>query len=165
MAIESLVPDETRRMVGQLLGEPLTATITAKEAQRFAMASGDLNPLYMDNAAARSAGFDGTLVPPVYLAWALSAARPLSEIRDDGLYLSGGRRVPLNVARVMFGGEEWTFLEPALAGDTITSEMRLKSLEEKTGSSGAFVLQITETTYTDQRGRIVAKALGRSIAR
>ena len=101
----------------------------------------------------------------MYLAWALSAARPLSEVRDDGLYLSGGRRVALNVARVMFGGEEWTFFEPVLAGDTITSEMRLKSLEEKTGSSGAFVLQMTETTYTDQRGRIVAKALGRSIAR
>ena len=65
----------------------------------------------------------------------------------------------------MFGGEDWDFLEPVLAGDTITSETRLKSLDEKSGSSGAFVLQMTETTYTNQHGRLVARAIGRSIAR
>ena len=165
MTGQSLVPDETRRMVGELLGEPLTATITAKEARRFALACGDLNPLYLDEEAALSAGYPCTLVPPVFLAWSLAPTRPLDEVREAGLYRTGGRRVALNVERVMFGGEEWEFFEPVLAGDTITSEMRLKSLEEKTGSSGAFVLQMTETTYTDQRGRIVAKALGRSIAR
>ena len=35
---EALIPEEAREMVGQLLSEPLTGTITAKEAQRFALA-------------------------------------------------------------------------------------------------------------------------------
>ena len=56
-------------------------------------------------------------------------------------------------------------LEPVFAGDTITSETRLKSLEEKSGGSGPFVLQMTETTYTNQDGAVVARAVGRSIAR
>jgi len=73
--------------------------------------------------------------------------------------------VTLNMKRVMFGGEEWEFLEPVFAGDTITSETRLKSLEEKSGGSGPFVLQMTETTYTNQDGAVVARAVGRSIAR
>ncbi len=165
MAKDSLIPDDTREMVGQLLSEPLTGTITAKEAQRFALASDDLNPLYFEEEAARAAGYRTTLVPPIFLAWALAPARPLSETRQDGLYRGGGKRVSLNVKRVMFGGEEWEFLEPVLAGDTITSETRLKSLDEKNGSSGPFVLQITETTYSNQDGRVVAKAVGRSIAR
>ena len=42
---------------------------------------------------------------------------------------------------------------------------RLKSLEEKSGGSGPFVLQMTETTYRNQDGAVVARATGRSIAR
>lgn len=152
-------------MVGQLLSEPVTSTITAKEARRFALAADDLNPLYFDEAAAQEAGYRTTLVPPVFLAWSLGPPRPVSDVRVDGLYRGEGKRVTLNVRRVMFGGEEWEFLQPVYAGDTITSETRLRSLEEKSGSSGPFVLQMTETAYTNQHGDVVARAFGRSIAR
>jgi acyl dehydratase len=162
---ETLIPDEARQMIGELLSEPLSGTITAKEAQRFALAAGDHNPLYFDESAAREAGYRTTLVPPVFLAWSLAPARPVDEVRVDGLYRGEGRRVSLNVKRVMFGGEEWEFLEPVYAGDTITGETRLKSLEEKTGGSGPFVLQMTETVYRNQDGQVVARAAGRSIAR
>lgn len=162
---QSLVPEETRQLIGERLSDPLTATISAKEAQRFALAADDRNPLYFDEDAARAAGYRTTLVPPIFLAWSLTPPRPLDQVREDGLYRSGGRRVQLNVKRVMFGGEDWELLEPVYAGDTITSETRLKSLEEKEGSSGPFVLQVTETTYTNQDGTVVARAEGRSIAR
>ncbi len=152
-------------MIGQPLSEPVTGTITARDARRFALAAGDLNPLYFDEAAARDAGYRTTLVPPVFLAWSLTPPRPLEDVRVDGLYRGEGKRVTLNVKRVMFGGEEWEFLEPVFAGDTITSVTRLKSLEEKAGGSGPFVLQMTETTYTNQDGAVVARAVGRSIAR
>ncbi|MDZ7726912.1 MAG: MaoC family dehydratase N-terminal domain-containing protein [Dehalococcoidia bacterium] len=158
-------PRSTRQLIGERLSDPLTATISAKEAQRFALAAEDHNPLYFDEDAARAAGYRTTLVPPIFLAWSLTPPRPLDQVREDGLYRSGGRRVSLNVKRVMFGGEEWELLEPVYAGDTITSETRLKSLEEKDGSSGPFVLQVTETTYTNQDGTVVARAEGRSIAR
>jgi len=165
MALNTLIPDEAMAMVGQLLAEPVTGTITAKEAQRFALAAGDLNPLYFDEQAARAAGYRSTLVPPIFLAWALAPARPVGETRQDGLYRSGGRRVSLNVKRVMFGGEDWEFRTPVFGGDTITSETRLRSLEQKEGSAGPFVLQMTETTYRNQNGQTVATAIGRSIAR
>ncbi|MEO8539378.1 MAG: MaoC family dehydratase N-terminal domain-containing protein [bacterium] len=162
---EGLIPEETRSMIGQLLSEPVTGTITAAAAQRFALAADDRNPLYFDESFARSCGYRTTLVPPVFLAWSLNPPRPVEDVRVDGLYRGEGKRVSLNVKRVMFGGEEWEFLEPLCAGDTFTSETRLKSLEEKSGGSGAFVLQMTETTYTNQDGNVVAKAVGRSIAR
>ena len=161
----SLVPDDTRALVGTAISEPTMATITTKEAQRFALAADDPNPLYFDGEAAKAAGYRTTLVPPIFLAWALTPPRPLSEVRTDGLYFSGGRRVALNVKRVMFGGEEWEFLAPVFAGDTVTAQTWLKALDEKDGSSGPFVLQTTETTYTNQDGELVARARGLSIAR
>ena len=160
-----LIPDETRAMVGQLLSEPVTGLISAAAAQRFALAADDLNLLYFDEAAAKEAGYRTTLIPPVFLAWSLNPPRPISQVREDGLYRGEGKRVALNVKRVMFGGEEWEFLAPLYAGDTYTSETRLKSLDEKSGGSGPFVLQMTETTYTNQDGVVVARATGRSIAR
>jgi acyl dehydratase len=162
---EPLIPEETRAMIGQLLSQPVTGVITAAAAQRFALAADDRNPLYFDEAAAQAAGYRTTLIPPVFLAWSLNPPRPISEVRVDGLYRGEGKRVSLNVKRVMFGGEEWEFLEPLYAGDTYTSETRLKSLEEKSGGSGPFVLQMTETTYRNQDGAVVARATGRSIAR
>jgi acyl dehydratase len=160
-----LIPSETRALIGQPLSEPLTGKILAKEAQRFALAADDLNPLYFDEEAARAAGYRATLVPPIFLAWSLAPVRPVSELRQDGLYRGGGPRVTLNVKRVMFGGEEWEFTGPVYAGDTITAQTWLKDLEEKEGGSGPFVLQTTETTYTNQDGQVVARARGLSIAR
>src|SRR5690349_6353165 len=121
MTTESLIPAEARRMVGERLSEPITSTITANEAQRSALAADDLNPLYFDESAARAAGYRTTLVPPIFLAWSLAPARPVDQVRIDGLYRGDGRRVTLNVKRVMFGGEDWEFLAPVFAGDTITS--------------------------------------------
>jgi acyl dehydratase len=143
----------------------LTSTITAKESQRFALAVGDMNPIYFDESAARAAGYRGLVVPPAFLAWALAPCRPLDELREDGLYKARGKRVRLRVKRMMFGGEEWEYRAPVHAGDTVTATVRLASLEEKQGSSGPFVLQTTETRYTNQDGVLVARARGRGVAR
>jgi acyl dehydratase len=162
---QSLIPDETRARIGRPLGEPLTGVIRAKEARRFALAADDRNPLYLDEEAARAAGYPTTLVPPMFLGWALGRLRPVQDLRRDGLYRGEGKGVTLNVKRVMFGGEEWEFLAPVLAGETITAQTVLVGLEEKEGRSGPFVLQTTETTYTNQDGRVVARARSLSIAR
>jgi len=163
--MSGLIPEESLALVGELLDEPLTSTITAKESRRFALAAGDTNPIYLDESAAREAGYRGVVVPPIFLAWALAPYRPLDELRKDGLYRARGKRVTLRAKRMMFAGEEWEYLAPVYAGDTMTATLRLESLEEKQGSSGPFVLQTTETRYTNQHGVLVARARGRSIAR
>ena len=161
----SLIPPETRALIGQRLGEPVAATIQAQDAERFAFAAGDTNPIYFDDAAARAAGHRTRVVPPGLLVWALEPPRPLGALREDGLWRDTGTPVPLRVARVLYGGEEWEYRAAVHPGDTITAETRLASLEEKTGGSGPFVLVTTETTYTNQSREVVAIARGRRIAR
>jgi len=161
----SLIPPETSALVGQRLGEPVTAAIHAADAERFALAVGDRNPIYFDEAAARTAGHRTRVVPTVFLAWALEPPRPLEALREDGLWRDEGPRVALHVKRILYGGEEWEFRAAVHVGDTITAETRLASLEEKTGGSGPFVLMTTETTYTNQAHEVVAIARGQRIAR
>jgi len=161
----SLIPPETRTLVGKRLGAPVSAPIHAEDAERFAFAAGDTNPIYFDDAAARAAGHRTRVVPPGFLVWALEPPRPLGALREDGLWRDTGTPVPLRVKRVLYGGEEWDYHAAVHPGDTITAETRLASLEEKTGGSGPFVLMTTETTYTNQAGEVVAVARGQRIAR
>lgn len=164
---ESLIPEETRALVGQRLADPISRTISHDEGRRFAYAADDLNPIYFDEVAAQAAGYRGCVIPPTYLGWAIGPFRALTALRLDGLYGAGAdaRRITLNVKRSMAAGDEWDFLAPVYPGDTITAETRLKSLEEKSGSSGPFVLQTTETSYTNQHGEVVARMRGSGIAR
>jgi len=160
-----LIPRETAALVGQRLGAPVSAAIHAHDAERFAYAAGDTNPIYFDDAAARAAGHRTRVVPPGFLVWALEPPRPLEALREDGLWRDAGPPIRLHVSRVLYAGEEWEYRAAVHPGDTITAETRLASLEEKTGGSGPFVLATTETTYTNQANEVVAILRGRRIAR
>jgi acyl dehydratase len=135
--------------VGERVAGPVTATVTAQGAQRYAQAVGDLNPVYFDLDAARAAGYAGLVCPPTYVAYALVQGRPLEDVGVDGLFV-GERPLRLDVGRVMFGGEEWDFVTPVLAGDVITAETTLSAIDQKDGTKGPFVRITRETVYRRQ---------------
>jgi len=143
-------------MVGQPLGDPVSATITRRESQRYARAVGDLAAIYFDEDAARAAGYDGLVAPPTFVGHAVVEGATLGDLRTDGLWADRGPKLRLAVSRTMFGGEEWELRGPVLVGDTITAQRRLGAVEEKDGRSGPFVLLHYETTFTNQRDEVVA---------
>jgi acyl dehydratase len=152
-------------MVGRALGPPVSAEITRREAQRYARAVGDLDPIYFDAEAAHAAGYDGLVAPPTFVGHAVVEGSTLDDLREDGLWIDRSQRLRLAVSRTMFGGEEWEFRLPVLVGDTITAQRRLGRVEEKDGRSGPFVLIHYETTFTNQRGEAVAVSRLVGIAR
>jgi acyl dehydratase len=172
---ESLVTDEAKAMIGRQV-DRRSGVVHAKEAQRFAAAVGDLNPLYFDEEVARSQGHPGLLAPPLFLPHALLGVARLDALREDGVpregggdvpvrAQEGGGDVPVRAQRLMAGGEEYEFLAPLRVGDTITAETRIRDIEEKQGRSGRFVLITRETVYTNQDGVPVAKGRFTLIAR
>lgn len=161
---ESLIPEETMALVGEPLIEPVTIVIDARESQRYAHAVGDANPIYFDEDAAKAAGYRTMVAPPTFVSHAPVPPRHQEALREDGLYLTSDR-VRLRVDRMMFGGEEWDFLEPVCIGDEITAETRLAQLDEKQGSKGPFVRTVRETTYTRSDGVVVARSRQIGIAR
>lgn len=160
----SLIPPESLALIGQVESESPAVEITAIGAQRYAHAVGDLNPLYFDESFAKGCGYRTTIAPPTYVQYALVRTRPLSDVRDDGLF-KGNSALRLRVQRTMFGGEEWDFVEPVHIGDRIRAVSRLSGLDEKQGSKGPFVRITRETTYTNQFDHVVARARQIGIAR
>lgn len=160
----SLIPPESLARVGEPLSDPVTVRIEQREAQRYAYAVGDENPVYFDEAAAHAAGYRTLTVPPTFITHAIVPPRPAGEMRTDGLYRDG-TGVRLEVSRMMFGGEEWDFLDDVCVGDVITATTRLAALDQKEGSKGPFVRQVRETTYVNQDGATVARNRQIGIAR
>lgn len=162
--MSDLVPPEARALIGEVTAGPVTAAITAKESQRYAQAVGDLNPLYFDESAAHAAGYRTIVCPPTFLDHVVVEGQPLEDLRTDGLFRNP-RAPKLGLQRVMFGGQEWDWLEPVYVGDTVTATQRLVGIDEREGSKGPFVLVTWETTFTNQDGRTVARARLQGISR
>ncbi len=165
MAEESMITPEAKAMIGQETGRN-SGVVYLKEAQRFAAAANDLNPLYFDEEVAKAQGYKGVIAPPMFLTQVMQGVTRLEGLRPDGIPGGGGGGIPLrNAERRMAGGEDYEFLEPLYPGDTITSVSRIANIEEKTGRSGTFVLVSRESTYTNQDGVVVARSRGSMIAR
>ena len=160
----SLIPSESLARVGEVLAGPVTVPIDRREAQRYAYAVGDENPLYFDEKAAHSAGYRTITVPPLFITHALVLPKPANTLREDGLY-EDTTSVQLEVSRMMFGGEEWDFIEPVCVGDEITATPRLADLDQKEGSKGPFVRLVRETTFVNQDEQVVARSRQIGIAR
>lgn len=142
--------DEIARRPEQvsLLGE-----ITALMFQRYAIAVGDLNPIYFDDAAARAAGHPGIVAPPNFLTsilgWQPGPAEP--DLLEDGT--EAGILAPeIRGLRLMGGGHELTFGRPVRPGDVVTARRKLTELYEREAKFGVLIFAISEIAYTDQRG-------------
>jgi acyl dehydratase len=160
----TLVPPEATAMIGQVTAGPVSALVTAREAQRYAQAVDDLNPVYFDEDAARAAGHRTLIAPPTFLEHVVVQGRGVGEMRVDGLFRDPTSK-GLALKRVMFGGQEWEFLAPAHVGDTVTAVQHLTDITEKDGAKGPFVLVTWEWTFTDQRGSVIARCRQQGISR
>lgn len=167
MAAESMISDQAKAMIGRVTGRG-SGVAYLKEAQRWAAAANDRNPLYFDDEAAKAAGYRGVIIPPLFITQVTQGVSDLATLRPDGI--PGAAPPPpagqdgdsagagANLGRMMFGGEEIELFGAVYPGDELVSESRFQSIEEKKGRSGPFLLITHETTYTNQHGEVVAKS-------
>ncbi len=132
----------------KVLGE-----VTALMFQRYAVAVGDLNPIYFDDEAARRAGYPGIVAPPNFLTsvlgWEPGPAEP--DLLEDGT--EGGILAPeIHGLRLMGGGHELTFGRPVRPGDVVTARRKLVELYQREAKFGVLLFSISDIVYTDQRG-------------
>jgi acyl dehydratase len=119
--------------------------------RKFAEAIGDDDPIYVDEQAARAAGFKTIVAPPTFLC--TFRAQELPDLK-----LQYGR-VRLN------GGNEYEYYQPIYVGDTITLTAKYADVSERSGRTGSMVFVITELTFKNQHGEVVATGRNTGIMR
>src|SRR5690606_12647343 len=118
--------------------------ITAKEIRRFALAVGDRNPAYHDEAAAQQGRWGSIVAPPTYALW---ACHPVSQ---DGFVedlTPGGypeRMAALVIPKLPFenplhGGDEHEFFQPIRVGDVLTGRTKVIDVYAKVGRTRTMI--------------------------
>lgn len=165
MAQQSLITDEIRSWVGRET-PPWTIEVSRLDVKRFAVATDDLNPLYLDEEKAKQSRYDGLVAPPLFYMAPLTEPKPESELRPDGLPYEGKFPIPPTpLPRLMDGGTDIEFFQPIRVGDVLTGRSKIMDIYQKDGRSGALIFVVRETTFTNQQGEVVLIEKGASILR
>ncbi len=165
MSSESLITDEIRSWIGREV-PPWTIEVTRRDVARFAVATDDLNPLYLDEDRAKQSRYGGLIAPPLFYMAPLTEPVPETALRTDGLPFEGKFPVPPTpLPRLMDGGTEVEFLQPVRVGDVLTGRSQITDIYQKEGRSGPLIFVQRETTFTNQNGEFVLIEKGATILR
>jgi hydroxyacyl-ACP dehydratase HTD2-like protein with hotdog domain len=165
MAAQSLITDEIRSWIGRETPS-WTIEVSRLDVQRFAVATDDLNPLYLDEEKAKQSVYGGVIAPPLFYMAPLTEPKPESELRHDGLPYEGKFPIPPTpLPRLMDGGTDIEFFQPIRVGDVLTGRSKIVDLYQKEGRSGPLIFVVRETTFTNQQGAVVLIEKGASILR
>ena len=105
----------------------------------FAKATGETDPVYLDEVAALAAGHPGLPAAPTYLfSLALSAPAKRGDVFDPEHGLGIDR------SRVLHGEQGFTHHRPIYAGDRLVLTTRTSDVYTKKGGALEFVVQDTE---------------------
>mgnify|MGYP001088974673 CR=1 FL=1 len=154
---DTSVPAEALAMIGKE-AVPQSCEVTKTAIRRFAQAIGNADPVYVDEEYAKTTRWGGIVAPPTFF-FALGYYDDAAGIRlrEDGRPTGSELDVPLPVSRTVGGASSVEFGVPARPGDVITMRKRVADVYSKEGKSGTLYFTVVETTYTNQRGELVAR--------
>jgi len=134
-----------KRFIGHVM-PTFSAEVEKGRLRFFAKATGQTDPVYADEAAARAAGFPSLPVPSTFLFCLEMEAPDPAAIRN----LLG-----MDYRTLLHGEQGFTYHRMAFAGDTLTFEQRIDDIYDKKGGALEFVVR--KTRVTNQRGEDVAE--------
>ncbi len=151
----AVITDETRAWIGrssELM--PLPEEVAASDVRRYVEATGDHNPLWLNDEVARSAGYRGRVVPPMLvidLVWRLK--------HTDAGRMTDRVPLPANYIDTRNVETEMEWLEPVYVGDRISIRHHIRDIVARPGRRGLGVYISRETEYVRDDGRLVARVV------
>jgi acyl dehydratase len=142
-----------REFIGRAYPAPATYEVGREHIRRFAEAVQDLNPAYLDPAAARALGHPDVVAPPTFLTvlgFRFAADGPIA---DPAL--------GLDYSLVVHGEQSFELHRPVVAGDVLSAVSRVEDIRD--AGRNELVTQVTEVTGAD--GEPVATLRGTLVSR
>jgi len=131
---------------------PVTYAVGREKIREYAAAVGEANPLHHDLEAARSAGYDDLVAPPMFVV--VYAARAMGPAILDP-------EVGIDLMMMVHGGQEFEWGPLVVAGDEITTTPMVKDIADR----GGMAFYVFESVSENQRGETVCTATWTNIVR
>ena len=131
---------------------PTVYAVGREKVREYARAVGESDPLHLDVEAARAAGYDDVVAPPMFaVVYAMPAVA-------QGMF---DPEVGIDFSRLVHAGQAFAWGPLVVAGDEISTTVSLKDVSERRGS-GFFVF---ESVSRNQRGETVSTGTWSNIVR
>lgn len=134
-----------RKWIGYELGTSVLP-IERTRLKFFAKAIGETNPIYLDEEAARAAGYRDLPAPPSFL---------FAAELDSGTVFSLVEKMEIPVAKLLHGEQSFTWHLPVIAGDVVTVSAKVSDIFDK--KNGALQFVVKDSTAVNQNGERVAE--------
>ena len=132
--------------------EPVTYAVGREKIREYASAVGETNPLHFDLEAARAAGYDDLVAPPMFaVVYAARAVGPAILDPDVGI----------NFAMMVHAGQEFVWGPAVVGGDEITTTATVKDIADR----GGLAFYEFESVSENQRGGTVCTGTWTQIVR
>ncbi len=140
-----------RSLIGRE-SEPVVHEVEKGALRRFAEALGDPNPVYVDEGAARAAGYTSLVAPPTFAVVLTSNER----FRHS---------LDLGTRSILHGEQQFEYGRPIVAGDRITVRSKVADVHERAGASGPMDVLVVEDEGRDDKGELVFRTRAMLILR
>ena len=150
----ALLTEELKAWIGREAHYSAREELGRASIRYFALAMGDDNPLYVDDAYAKQAGYPSLIAPPTLVCETSQYAHGAPN--HDG-YIGHEWQLPVAGCRLIRAGNDYEFTRPVLPGDRISVTWTLEDIVERSASRGGTQLFVTSIArYRDARGEVVA---------
>jgi acyl dehydratase len=120
---------------------PVAYAVGREKVREYAHAVGETNTLHLDVDAARAAGHRDVVAPPMF-AVVYSSPAVIPAFFDP--------EVGMDFARMVHGGQEFTWGPLVVAGDEITTEVEVADITDR-GGVGFFVFESRSDNQDGER--------------
>jgi acyl dehydratase len=132
--------------------EPVLYAVGREKIREYAAAVGETNLLHHDLEAARAAGYDDLVAPPMFVV--VYAGRSVGPaVVDPG--------VGINLMRMVHGSQEFEWGPVVVAGDEISTVTTVKEIAER----GGMAFYVFESRSENQVGETVCTGTWTNIVR
>ncbi len=131
---------------------PVSYAVGREKVREYARAVGERSALYFDVAAARAAGYEDVVAPPMFVVvYAFPAVLPA--LFDD--------EIGIDFARLVHSGQQFEWGPVVVAGDEIATTVSLADVSERAGN-GFYTFG---SQSVNQRGETVCTAVWSNVVR
>lgn len=119
---------------------PHSADVEKGRLRFFAKATGQTDPVYIDEQAAKAAGHRSLPVPPTFLfCLDMEVPNPFELLE----------RLDVDLGKVLHGEQTFTYHKDVCAGDRVTYKSKVVDIFDKKGGALEFIIKDTEVTNQD----------------
>ena len=143
---ETIITDELLRCIGHKGPVRSLEPLTASDVRRYVDATGDTNPLWLDDDFARSAGYQGRLLPPILVGWTPFSLKEPEDGKGSTIDVRRQLPVPAAYTNVRNAGSETEWLKPVHLGEPLSCQSHVVDITAREGKMGVgiYVTQLEE---------------------